>query len=407
MKYLYLISAQFSKFFIRESIIIIQIFILIFAFNIAMNPIMYSISANKAIISGLNENAIYFWPHNRVAEKIMFSEFEESRQLRELLDNDLGKHESIKGQGQVYIGTASIGNIDNITILLYNDDLIRNSKLNLYKGRQLSDSYQSDIIPIILSYNLGKEKAIDDIIEITIFNPESDHVTLNTQLSGVMEKDGFAYNISSAGSIPDIESLTFVDENVMIVPLSRVTRKIYTECTENAGGRILFLSQDSIVDKEIERLNNSMNKYGTFVSIETMYNNQLGRICRAFNNEFIISFVAFFMLLFGITGYLLLIHLNHEKETGIYLICGMSKRDMKRIYILQVAIVVIPALILALITSNIYILKYSHSIHISLINPTTQVLSVLSVLLVATFALAVAFNRIKKVNILNLFRRGL
>lgn len=125
MKYLYLISAQFSKFFIRESIIIIQIFILIFAFNIAMNPIMYSISANKAIISGLNENAIYFWPHNRVVEKIMFSEFEESRQLRELLDNDLGKHESIKGQGQVYIGTASIGNIDNITILLYYDIIIQ------------------------------------------------------------------------------------------------------------------------------------------------------------------------------------------------------------------------------------------------------------------------------------------
>lgn len=125
MKYLYLISAQFSKFFIRESIIIIQIFILIFAFNIAMNPIMYAISANKAIISGLNENAIYFWPHNRVVEKIMFSEFEESRQLRELLDNDLGKHESIKGQGQVYIGTASIGNIDNITILLYYDIIIQ------------------------------------------------------------------------------------------------------------------------------------------------------------------------------------------------------------------------------------------------------------------------------------------
>ncbi|HHW70820.1 MAG TPA: hypothetical protein GX392_05735 [Clostridiales bacterium] len=125
MKYLYLISAQFSKFFIRESIIIIQIFILIFAFNIAMSPIMYAISANKAIISGLNENAIYFWPHNRVVEKIMFSEFEESRQLRELLDNDLGKHESIKGQGQVYIGTASIGNIDNITILLYYDIIIQ------------------------------------------------------------------------------------------------------------------------------------------------------------------------------------------------------------------------------------------------------------------------------------------
>ena len=117
-------------------------------------------------------------------------------------------------------------------------------------------------------------------------------------------------------------------------------------------------------------------------------------------------FIIFSLLIFGLTGYLLLIFLKNEKTTSIYLICGMSIKQMKKIYILHSLSFTLPTSVIAIIISNIYIKYYSRARYMSLSDIVTYTMPTILVLVLVFIALVIAFYRIKKISILDLQRKG-
>lgn len=156
MKYLTLVWYQYSKLFLKEFLLLIQITLLILVGYLASSSFLSAYQLSDAADSIYGNDMVYFDLHARIIKIINGSlEFEERE--REKLDRDI-KAALVQLEGTQIKGIGEIGRIPyrdgqgNIKgAMLYNADLIQNTNIVLIEGKWEDLAVKSECIPIIVS----------------------------------------------------------------------------------------------------------------------------------------------------------------------------------------------------------------------------------------------------------------
>lgn len=321
-KILYLSIKRLLDNKIVNVILMFQIFITLLAINITIGRIQY-IDYIEHITrdSGLTK-ALYFVPSSH---KYTVNPPRDNTGF--LPDKKLSEFDCIQTIWKIKYATSKLANMDRLfNTYMYNDDMIKNVKLPLSKGKWFDSykSYDMSEIPIILSYSLSGCYTVGDRLKIEIAAGDSVIHSLNTRVIGFMNKANYFLSIGGGGDNLSINNIFAKEDYFAIMPQS-ILSKDKTLTSFDQFARILFLKDGLEPDKKVVgALKNELSKIGYADTIENMISNYKKGDEKQINLQILLWILILILTVTGIGGNNVLMLIKQEKEYAVYFLTGIT-----------------------------------------------------------------------------------
>lgn len=335
MKLLHLVFRQYSEYFLRETVIIILAAYLIYALTTAISPIAYTLSLTDKIESSIQQSAIYFSPYDRVS-RLIDGILGRSAEDRELLESKLNENllglKGVVGQGKT--GEITFSNEDQsvVRLILYNEDMIKYTTLPLAEGDWFNSYHiDDDSIPVIIGGSYRHRYNLGDVFTVNL--KEKYKESIKCKVIAVLDDRDIYFMLGYGATSPILDSLAVMnkwtysrlnknEDSLLIVPQNSMG---FTDINDVSRGTLLFFDEKTDVESMASELE-SKGEYGHFVSIKAIAENQMKDDLSKYNDQIVLSIVLFLFSVLGLGGYTLLSHFRNEYATGIYFLCGMSRK---------------------------------------------------------------------------------
>ncbi len=403
MKLFYLIRKLYSRYLIREAVIILLTAYLIYALATALSPISYTLSLQNSVKESVRSESIYFLPFERVQSLLdgrLYASEEEVDEMSDLMKRSLGTIDGLIGQGKTAELIFSNDSHDNIRMIGYDDAMRKNCSLPLKDGEwfQPADAQQpSDSIPVVLGGRYRDLYSVGDCFELNI---DMTGKTMKCYVIGLLDDRDIFFNLGYGSTMPRLNSIAVMnkwvnmgvpgaDQFIMLAPLEKLN---FVTPSDVSKSRLLFFEEGTNVQKTASVLQEG-GKYGNYYTVDTLFHNELEITFKIYNTEFVLALVLFLFGVFGLGGYTLLSHSRNENVFGVYFLCGMKKRTAVFISVLAASLLVaIPAVVMTLL-SPLYIPAMSES------GIITYWVTIGSVSIIIIISALISAQRIAKMNL--------
>ena len=416
MKRLILLSLLYSKYFIKEIVIIVQGTVLGICLLLAIIPFLYSQSITDTIMKSIKQEAVYFSPYNRlvmILSGYYDLSWDEIESLREKVNRNI-ENDDIVGYGKMStVDGLIIDSNYKSKISLYNDDLITYTQLPLSKGNWFTKkNNHGGSVPIIIGSNLAKTYTLNDEIELQINNMDGRNDIKKCIIIGALSDSDFNFNFRAGGTIQAINSLAVRSNEVNLSSFDEITSNNiiispmrYWDTIEEeriSSAQLIFLKDNVRVSDFINRNKGEIQKYGFVSSIHDMYEQQIKKNIQNDRNEnyIILSIVMMLMLIFGIGGYTLLQTIHNDKLFGIYFLSGMKKSEILILILLSNFLLLLIPLVISIIIVTILSQNYMITLQ------TAILYSSFVFIIIYIIGSILSFTIISRNNPIKLLRKG-
>lgn len=332
MNILYLIRKQFSKYFLKELLIVLQIVVLLALLSPAVTELNNLFSVMD-VAKQITSPAVYFEAatYYQIPEQI--TEEEHIARLNEIKNSQYST-----GVGLVANAGASIDNL-GVSIIFYNDDLVQNTALDFDIDNTVKATESSDgVIQVIINKTLAEKYSLGDVIlaDNIIFPVTRTNKSSELLVVGYMDEDNYYYTLKGGGSTIRLESLggiSSVNEAIMIA----VTDFDFVPKHDINPSCIIFTN--SLASESVDSINTELYTLGKGATIDDMLDESINLIVLE-NPIIIVSTIMLLILcLTGLCSYVYLNITNSGKSYFIYYMCGMNW--VKSLWLTLVSLVII------------------------------------------------------------------
>ncbi len=338
MKLLYLIYKSCSRFFIREILLMIQVFIVIVLLNAAITPLVNNAALDEKMQSGIPKGSLYYSvPFGETNAMSFIGKLEEQRGIRAICKS---------------YGTSGFVNDATADIVFYNKAVFENLETVLQKGTW--EFSQGGVFVNSPLYNdFGN-------VEYTVTVPEIGF-SKTCSVQGVIYDSEIVYDFRASRSEPSIACLgtDFIykrntsDSSTDYLVIIPVEDEFFENCEADAA--IVVVDPDIVSGDYIQELEAMFS--GSFCDLDTMSATEYKRIVETFKNEILIGILLLISTLFGIGGYSYLKVKKLERQMSVYLICGCTVGRCLSISVVSSAILMLIPTITAFCTRRSIVLS--------------------------------------------------
>lgn len=353
MKMMIITLQLFSRWFIRELLIMIFVIFLVLAMGKSIAPLVREQAVSRYAKDGLPYETLVFYASERLHNMVDNNGEKQSDTMNQMM-HKLQSIEQLIGLGTYRINMYAItSNEEFCKVMAYNDDMISFSHPQLQSGKWLDEIELTDELPLIIGGALGSRYEIGDKIGVDILSLDNDY---NRQMSGVvigkLAEGASYYSISSGASYPGILNIAQYSgsmendgNDILLCPLSSLGEY---QLNELSPSMFLFFETGTDIYEIEQDLNKAMNRYGKFISMENLDRNEMSyNMMHIYNHDIINGITLFCILVIGCGSYVLLTFVRHKRLTGIYAICGMSKKVLLRLYVIMILVLFVPPVIIS------------------------------------------------------------
>lgn len=336
MNILRLVRMLYSKQFIKEAMIIVQIMLLVFVYNLASLP-FDDYNKNKAVVSKNFDidfdDDLIFSPSLSLGEGYMTGETAAYREITALMKEEKNLLFACVGNAAFELGDNTM----NATINAYSDAMFDSIKFDL-KSKPDESLLQDGEVSVYISSYLSQFYGVGDKITLRSFQRDND-VNITCRVTGILKENA---DVISMGN----------NDKILIHTLSEKENFIVGKYDEahfgNANIYPGFIVKGN-ADTLSPELKSLAEGYGTILSIEEIFRTDFLRILRTAKWNVMILILLLIVIVFGYGGYLIVSNMQKRKLCSIFYICGMNLRKMTVIHILSGLILFVPGIALGLL----------------------------------------------------------
>lgn len=356
MKYLYLIRKQFSHFFCREIVIMIQIVMLTTLSTPVFSKIEKFMAINK--LAGNFSNSTLFF---QADDYYFMPEFLELTEYQSYMDEiDTNSHVESVGR-TAHAGCTVIG--QGVNVYFYNEALQNNIHLNI------SDvEIPENTMPVIISHKLSEIYHLGDVIlpENGLFFPVSaERIPAQFTVVGILEKDdSYCYRLVGGASKITLESIAYKETQPYMIAVDAFDIVPTIDINPSA---LLFMYPNEHMTADV--LNMELGHLGHAESIGVMRQNSFDYILTTNPLPFVSAFLMSLLCLASVTSYAYVSMIHLREIIPVYYFCGLSRKKATMIalyalVLLMVVSIVISATALSLLVENTLYNGFPYSVFI-------------------------------------------
>ncbi len=360
MKLLYMLKKQYSRFFLREIVVVAQIVLMVLLFT----PIFSQLDRLLAVdqLSKNIRNPTYFFQ----ADSYFFMpEFLDPQEYRDFFD-EIEACDAVKEVGLTSYGGCNIRE-GGVSVYFYNDGLFSNLKL---EAEHFED--EEGVIPVILNYELGKIYDVGDIItpESTMLFPVSaERLPVLFKVVGVLnDKSDYYYSLTGGASNITLESIGHRDEALCMIAVGAFN--IVPEVDIHPSSLLFVDKEDSEI---LDKINESIGHLGHAEGLKVMRQNSLNFILTENPLPFISAVLMVLLCIAGVCSYAYVSVIRLRENFAIYYICGLRRNAAMAVAMYSLLLLLAISLLASLFFLSVFVdgsqyngLKYSIYIVVSL-----------------------------------------
>lgn len=320
MKHLYLLMKQYSRYYFREIILLVQLILLVIVFS----PIiahMVHLMAFSQLADKLKSPAVFF----QADDYFMKSEFIEPKVLEDNF-RQISKFPEIKGVGQTALATCRIKET-GVNVFFYNNPLVQNMRPMFEHLPK-----RSDLLPVVIDHALGKRYKVGDTIdpESPLFFPVSaKNIDVKFIVIGVLDKaSNYYYAFVGGASEPLLESIGIESNEPSMIAVGSFEISPVQDISPSC---LLFVQRDDA--NTIENINAHLGHLGYAESIDKMRKNSMHYMLLQNPLPFVTAFLMLLLSLSTVFSYTYVNGVQFKKKLFVYYIHGASIKRLIRIAI--------------------------------------------------------------------------
>lgn len=331
MNILRLVRMLYSKRFIKEVMIIVQIMLLVCVYNLASLP-FDDYNKNKSFVSENFDidfdNDLIFSPSLSLGEGYMTGDTMAYREITALMKEE-------KNLLYACVGNAAF-ELDNSTMIAtvnaYSDAMFDSIKFDL-KSKPDESLLQDGEVAVYISSNLSEFYSVGDKITLRSFQRDND-VNITCRVTGILKENA---DVIAMGNNDKILVHTLSDEEKFIV--GKYDEAHFGKANIYPG--FIVKGNADTLSPELKSL---AEMHGTLKCAEDAFKTYFLKILDENEWNVMILILLLIVIVFGYGGYLIVGNMQKRKLCSIFYICGMNLRKMTVIHILSGLMLFVPGI---------------------------------------------------------------
>lgn len=265
MKLLYMLKKQYSRFCLREMVVVAQIVLIVLLFTLILSKLDRLLSIDQ-LAKNIQGPALFF----QADDYYFMPEFLDAQEYSAFFD-EIRKCDAVQEVGQTSVAGCAI-NGQGASVYFYNDALLKHLRLQTadYKS-------EDDAIPVLINQSLTQKYRIGDHIipdNGTIFFPvSSEYQTVQFRVAGVLKNNDYYYSLVGGASRITLESIGYRDDGLCMIALGSFNIVPVLDIDPSS---LLFIETEC--SDTVNQINASIGHLGHAESIEVMRKNSLNNI---------------------------------------------------------------------------------------------------------------------------------
>lgn len=323
MKLLSLVRAQFSRGFLREGLLGLQVAVMLCLMAPVLSDVAEMLSIDK-LASQLTSPALFFQASSRY---LVPDEMDEA-DYRQMLDR-VDALENVEAVGRMAVGVTSLNTSSdqaerkiNITVRFYNEALY--TRVNLPLRQRAEAVTEAGQVPVVVTAALAEKYPVGTVMPVAdVYFPISrTHQDVTFAVAGILETDGYYYAFMGGGSEITLNALGAKNgsQEYQMMALGGFSQ---VPALDVAASCLLFVSRAS--EAICSAVNEAAAGDGVAVTISEMRQNSLRSVV---SQQPMVFLAALLMVLLCVTGIITYVWLTVQDFTGrfsLYFICGMTR----------------------------------------------------------------------------------
>lgn len=314
MKLLSLVRAQFSRGFLREGLLALQMAVMLCLMAPVMSDVAELLSIDR-LASQLTSPALFF----QASERYLVPDEMDEADYRQMLSR-VDALENVEAVGRMAVGTTSLNGVGT-AIRFYNDALLNRVKLPLRQRAKVT--LESGQVAAIVNEAMAQRYPVGTVLPADVyFGISRVHQQMELVVVGVMASDGYYYAFLGGGSEVSLNALGAKNDGTEynLVALNGFDQ---APTLDVAASCLLFVTQAS--EAVCSAVNAAAAVDGVAVTISEMRQNSLHSVV---SQQPMVFLAALLMVLLCVTGIITYVWLTVQDFSGrfaLYFICGMTR----------------------------------------------------------------------------------
>lgn len=314
MKLLSLIRAQFSRGFLREILLGVEVAVML----CLMAPVMSDVAALLSIdrlASQLTSPALFF----QAADRYLVPDNMEEAAYHEML-NRVDGLAGVEDVGRMAVGTTSLDGVGT-AIRFYNDALLARVKLPLRRSAEVMPGEGK--VGVIVNEAMAARYPVGTVVPADVyFGIARVHQQMELVVVGVMDSDGYYYAFRGGGSEVMLNALGAKNDGTEynLVALSGFDQ---VPTLDVSASCLLFVGQES--ESVCNAINAAASGDGVAVTIAELRQNSLKYVVQQQPMVFLAALLMVGLCVTGIITYVWLTVQDFLGRFSLYFICGMTR----------------------------------------------------------------------------------
>lgn len=315
MKLFSLIRAQFSRGYLREALLGMQLAVMLCLMAPIMSDVAELMSINR-LASQMTSPAFFFQASSRylVPDDMELAEYTE---MLERVEN-LAEVEAV---GRMAVGTTGIDGVST-AIRFYNDALLSRVRLPVRQKQEIS--LVAGQVAVLIDAKMAQRYPVGTVIQtVDVYFPIScTHQTMEMVVVGVMETDGYFYAFMGGASQVSLNALGARNDGTAynMVALQGFSQ---APVQDVAASCLLFVDREN--ESICDAVNTTVSGDGLAVTISSMKQNSLREVVSQQPMIFLAALLMTLLCVTGIITYVWLTMQDFMGRFGMYFTCGMTR----------------------------------------------------------------------------------
>lgn len=384
MKLLYMLKKQYSRFYLREIVVVAQVVLMVLLFTPILSKLDNLLSVDQ-LATNLHGSVFFF----QADDYYYMSEFLDPEVYSAFFD-EIRDCDVVQEVGQTARAGCTIDD-EGVAVYFYNDALLK------HLGLQIADyKAEDDAIPVLINQSLAQEYQIGDLItpyegKIS-FIVSSEDRPAQFRVTGVLKSNNYYYRLVGGASFVTLESIGYKEEGPSIIALSSFD---IVPVVDIAPSTLLFVAAEN--SDTLNQINASIGHLGHAESLSVMRKNSLDTILASNPLPFVTAALMTLLCLASVCSYAYVSVIRLRENFAMYYICGLSRKKALGIIMLAMLMLLIISLLISLICLPI-------SVEDTQYNGLPFSISIVALLFVLAFA--VVFTQYGSINPIKLMRKG-
>ncbi len=383
MKLLYMLKKQYSRFYLREIVVVAQVALMVLLFTPILSRLDNLLSIDQ-LATNLHGSVFFF----QADTYYFYTEFLDPQVYSDYFD-EIRACDAVQEVGQVSVGGCTVDG-EGTSVYFYNDALLK------HLGLQTDVTPEGDVIPVLINQPLAQKYRVGDLITpdngAVNFSIASEQLPVQFRVAGVLKNNNYYYNLVGGASHVTLESIGYKDEGCCMIALGAFD---FVPILDIKPSTLLFVAAENT--DTLNQINASIGHLGHAERLSVMRQNSLNDILSNNPLPFITAALMTLLCLASVCSYAYVSVIRLRQNFAMYYICGLSRKKALAITMLALLLLLIFSLLISLVILPISVENTEY-------NGLPFSISIVALLFV--FAFAIVFMQYGSIDPIKLMRKG-